>query len=146
MLKRFFITWVTHNSRYSERMKLYKIEKEEWFFLDFEDRKIMYNLISKKLEEKGKKNFTLNVLSDHIHLVILYDEEKLSKFVWEIKWWVSFDFSRLKSFSEKWFWKGTKIWAKWFSKTFINTDEHYEKAIDYTLNNYEKHNIKNILL
>ena len=27
MLKKFFITWVTHNSRYSERMKLYKIEK-----------------------------------------------------------------------------------------------------------------------
>ena len=145
MIKKFFITWVTHNSRYSERIKLYKIEKKEWFFLDFENRKIMYNLIFKKLEEKGKKNFTLNVLSDHIHLVLLYDEEKLSKFVWEIKWAVSFEFSRLKQFSEKWLWKWNKVWAKWFSKTFINTDEYYEKAIQYTLENHKKHEIESIL-
>jgi REP element-mobilizing transposase RayT len=145
MLKRFFITWVTHNSRYSERMKLYKVEKKEWFFLDFNDRLLIYNLISKKIEEKWKKDFTLNVLSDHVHLVILYDENKLSKFIWEIKWWVSFEFSRLKNFSKIWDWKWNKIWAKWFSKTFLNTDEHYEKAIDYTINNSEKHNIENII-
>ncbi len=145
MLKRFFITWVTHNSRYSERMKLYKVEKQEWFFLDFDDRVLVYDLISQKLLKKWKKNFTLNVLSDHVHLVVLYDEEKLSKFVWEIKWWVSFEFSRIKRYSEQWFWKWNKIWAKWFSKIFLNTDEHYEKAIDYTLENHKKHEIESIL-
>ncbi len=144
MLKRFFITWVTHNSRYSERMKLYKVEKQEWFFLDFDDRVLMYDLIFQKLLKKWKKNFTLNVLSDHVHMVILYEEEKLSKFIWKIKWGVSFEFSRVKRYSEQWFWKWNRIWAKWFSKTFLNTDEHYEKAIDYTLENHKKHKIENI--
>ncbi len=144
MLKQYFITWVTHNSRYSERMKLYKVEKNEWYFLEFEDRVLMYKLISQKIENKWIKNFTLNVLSDHIHLIIMYDDEKLSKFIWEIKWWVSFEYLRLKKISKLWDWKWNKIWAKWFSKTFLNNDEHYEKAINYTLENHIKHEIESI--
>jgi REP element-mobilizing transposase RayT len=144
MLKKLFITWVTHNSRYSERMKLYKVDKKEWYFLDFEDRILIYNLISKKIKNKWIKNFTLNVLSDHIHLVIMYDDEKLSKFIWELKWWVSFEFLRTKNISEKWDWKTNKLWAKWFSKTFLNNEEHYEQAIEYTLENHKKHEIKSI--
>ena len=144
MLKKLFITWVTHNSRYSERMKLYKVEKKEWYFLDFEDRILIYDLITKKIKNKWIKNFTLNVLSDHIHLVIMYDDEKLSKFIWELKWWVSFEFLRTKNISEKWDWKINKLWAKWFSKTFLNNEEHYEQAIEYTLENHKKHEIKSI--
>ena len=145
MIKKFFITWVTHNSRYSDRMKLYKVEKKEWFFLNLEDRKLMYKLISDKIEDKWIKNYTLNVLSDHIHLVIIYDDEKLSKFIWEIKWAVSFKFSKIKNFSNKWDWKWIKIWAKSFSSTFLNDWESYEKAINYTLENHTKHNIENII-
>jgi len=118
MLKKFFITWGTHNSRYSDRMKLYKVEKKEWFFLNLEDRKLMYKLISDKIEDKWIKNYTLNVLSDHIHLVIIYDDEKLSKFIWEIKWAVSFEFSRIKKFSNKWDWKWIKIWANHLVQLF----------------------------
>ena len=144
MLKKLFITWVTYNSRYSERMEKYKVEKNEWYFLDFDDRILLYSLISKNLENKWIKNYTLNILSDHVHLVIIYDEDKLSKFIWELKWWISFKYLRIKEISEKWDWKWNKLWAKWFSKTYINTDEHYEKSIEYTLNNHEKHEIKSI--
>ena len=125
-------------------MKLYKVEKNEWYFLDFEDRVLIYELISKKIENQWIKNFTLNVLSDHIHLVIMYDDKKLSKFIWQIKWGVSFEYSRLKKISKSWDWKAVKIWAKWFSKTFLNNEEHYEKAINYTLENHIKHEIKSI--
>ena len=144
MLKKFFVTWVTHNSRYSERMKLHKVEKNDWYFFDFEDRILIYNLISTKIEKYWIKNYTLNILLDHVHLVIMYEEDKLSDFIWKIKWWVSFEYLRIKQISEKWDWKWNKIWAKWFSKTYINTEEHYEKAIEYTLNNHSKHEIESI--
>lgn len=144
MRKRLFITWVTHNSRYNERMKLLKIEKFEWYFLDEEDRILIYNLIYKKINKEWIKDFTLNVLSDHIHLVIMYEENNLPEFIRKIKWAVSFQYSRIKNFWLLWEWRKNKIWARWFSKTYLDTEEYYEKAIKYTLENHEKHEIKNI--
>ena len=126
-------------------MKLLKIERQEWYFLDDEDRILIYNLILEKLKKEWIANFTLNVLSDHVHLVLIYEENKLSEFIRKIKWWVSFQYSRIKKFSWKWEWRQNKIWARWFSKTYLDTEEHYEKAIKYTLENHEKHNNKNIL-
>lgn len=144
MRKRLFITWVTHNSRYNEKMKLLKLKKSEWCFLNDKDRILIYNLICTKLEKECIKNFTLNVLSDHIHLVFMYEENNLSEFIRKIKGSVSFNYSKIKKFSEKWGWRQSKIWARWFSKTYLDNDEHYEKAIKYTLENHQKHEIKSI--
>ena len=144
MKKSLFITWVTHNSRYNERMKLLKIEKKEWYFLDYEDRILMYNLIHEKIISEWIKDFTLNVLSDHIHLLFVYEENDLSNLIKNIKWSVSFQYSRIKGFSEKWEWSQTKIWARGFSITYLDTQEHYEKALNYTISNHEKHWIENI--
>ena len=145
MRKNIFITWVTYNSRISERMIKYKVNKCEWYFFYKEDRIIIYNLISEKLLEEWIRKFTLNVLSDHIHLVLMYEENNLSEFIRKIKWYVSFKYTRIKKFWESWEWRKNKIWAKWFSKTYLDTDEHLEKAIKYTIDNHNKHEIKNIL-
>ena len=98
----------------------------------------------KKIEKLGIKNFTLNVLSDHVHLLVTYEENNLSKFIQNIKWSVSFYYSKLKWFSKKWEWAQSKLWARWFSITYLDTEEYYEKAIEYTINNHDKHWIKNI--
>jgi len=125
-------------------MKLLKIEKSEWYFLDTEDRVFIYNLIFDKLIDEWIKDFTLNVLSDHVHLVLMYEENNLSELIRKIKWFVSFRYSREKQFWIEWEWRQNKIWARWYSKTYLDTEEHYEKAIEYTENNHEKHGIKNI--
>jgi len=145
MKKYFFITWVTHNSRYSEKMSMLKLKKQEWYFLNVEDRIFIYKLISEKLEKEWIKNFTLNVLSDHIHLVFMCEESELSEFIRKLKWAVSFKFLREKWFSKSWDWRNNKLWSRWFSKTYLDTEEHLEKAIKYTLENHEKHEIENIL-
>jgi len=144
MRKRLFVTWVTHNSRYNEKMKLLKLEKSEWYFLCDEDRILIYNLICEKLEKEGIKDFTLNVLSDHIHLVLMYEENNFSKLIKNIKWAVSFKYSRIKGFSKSGDWIQNKIWARWYSITYLDDDEHYKKAIKYTLENHQKHEINNI--
>ena len=145
MRKTLFITWVTHNSRYSERMKKYKVEKKEWIFFDTKDRIFIYELISEKLEKEWIKNFSLNILSDHVHLVLIYEENNLSKLIKNIKGSTSFYYSKAKKLTKKWEWIQNKIWAKWFSKTYLDTEEYIEKVIRYTLENHNKHKIENIL-
>jgi len=144
MQKKLFITWVTHNSRYNEKMKLLKLEKKEWYFLDDNNRIFIYNLIYEKIKKEWIKNFTLNVLSDHVHLVLFYEKNNLSKLIKNIKWSVSFKYSKIKWFSRTWKWVQNKIWAKWYSITYLDTEEHHKKAIKYTLKNHEKHQINNI--
>ena len=112
MRKRLFITWVTHNSRYNEKMKLLKIEKSEWYFLDTEDRVFMYNLIFDKLNNEWIKDFTLNVLSDHVHLVLMYEENNLSELIRKIKWFVSFKYSREKEFWTEWEWRQNRLYKR----------------------------------
>ncbi len=53
MKKKLFITWVTYNSRYSERMEKFKVEKQEGYLLSDENRVKVYNLIIKKLEQEN---------------------------------------------------------------------------------------------
>ena len=144
MKKLFFITWVTHNSRHNEKMKLLNVWQKEWYFLNDENRVIIYNLISSKINNEWIKNFTLNVLSDHIHLVLMYEENELSEFIRKVKGSVSFNYSKMNNFTETWDWRQNKIWARWFSKTYLDTEQHYEKSIKYTLENHNKHNILNI--
>ena len=144
MKKLFFITWVTHNSRHNEKMKLLKVWNKEWYFLEDKNRVLLYNIIFNKIIKNWIKNFTLNVLSDHIHLVFMYEENDISEFIRKIKGGVSFEYSKIKKFSENWEWIQNKIWARWFSNTYLDTDEHYEKAIEYTLSNHIHHKISNI--
>jgi hypothetical protein len=42
-------------------------------------------LIVEKLKKENILEFTLNVLSDHIHLVFMYEENNLSKLIKNIK-------------------------------------------------------------
>ena len=144
MRKRLFITWVTHNSRHNEKMKLLKVWQKEWYYLDDTNRILIYNLICDKLKSEWIKEFTLNVLSDHVHLVLMYEENNLSKLIKNIKWAVSFKYSKLKWFTKSWDWVQNKIWARWYSITYLDNDEHYSKAIKYTLDNHIKHEINNI--
>ena len=144
MRKRLFVTWVTHNSRYNEKMKSLKLEKSEWYFLDDEARVLIYDLINNKLDREWIKAFTLNILSDHVHLVLMYEENDLSEFIRKVKWAVSFEYFKSKKYSEKWLWRQNKLWARGFSKTYLDTQEHYDKAIKYTLENHKKHEIKSI--
>ncbi len=144
MKKRFFITWVTHNSRYSEKMWLLKLKKKEGYFLNFENRVFLYKLIIEHLDKYDVKYFALNILSDHVHLIIEYWEKQLPELIRKIKWGVSFNYCRKNNISQSWDGKINKLWARWYSTTFINTEEQFYKAIEYTKNNHIKHDIENI--
>jgi hypothetical protein len=74
----------------------------------------------------------------------MYEENNLSKLIKNIKWAVSFYYNKMRWFTQKWNWVQNKIWARWFSKTYLDSEEHWQKAINYTLENHQKHEIKSI--
>ncbi len=127
-------------------MKLLKLKKSEWYYLNYEDRILIYNLINEELEKNWYKNYILNVLSDHIHLVLYAEEYDLAELVRKLKAAVSFRYSKIKKYTQKWEWRQSKIWARWYSKTYLDIDEHYNKAVKYTLENHTKHNIDSIYI
>jgi len=125
-------------------MKSLKLKKQQWYFLDLEDRILLYNMLQESLDNNHVDYYALNVLSDHIHVVLEYDPAMLADLVQKIKWGVSFQYTWLKNIQEPWEWRKNKIWARWYSMTYIDSEEHFSKAIHYTLNNHIKHEIEDI--
>ena len=145
MEKNIFLTWVTRNSRISERMIKYKISRWDPIIFELERRKFIFDSLKEKLNDEQIKYYALNVLSDHVHLVCTCDIQKISLLIQNLKWYSSFMFSKKYNFSKKGKWKQTKIWAQWYSITYLNTQNHLDKAIEYTISNHDKHKLENIL-
>jgi hypothetical protein len=81
-----FITFVTHNSRISERMVVYGVEKGEPLIFSAEDQLFIAEKIAEAIKRYGLFVITFNVLPDHIHLVILAKTEKeLGEYIRKIK-------------------------------------------------------------
>ena len=90
------------------------------------------------------KILAINILPDHVHLIIKSEEENIPEIIRNLKWYSSFMLSRYLRLSEKWNWRQVKIWAKHNSKTIITNEEHLNTSIKYVLNNHIKHDVKTI--
>jgi hypothetical protein len=87
-----FITFVTHNSRISERMVSYGVETGEPLIFSAEDQLFIAEKIAEAIKRYSLSVITFNVLPDHIHLVILAKTEKgLGEYIRKIKGFTSFE-------------------------------------------------------
>ena len=84
-LKAWHITTATHNSRYSERMRDYKVATGEAEWIDEEDEIIITKAISKIVKEDGLTVIEYNICGDHLHLLLVCEAEETSKIVGKIK-------------------------------------------------------------
>ena len=136
--KFFHITWVTHNSRVSERMIKYKIEKCEWVYLSDEHEIKITWFIKDIVKEDNLKVSAYNICKDHIHLLLLCNEEKLSNIVRKVKWKSS---QRFKEYL--WVDKEEKnyLWAQKYNKSFIENEVNFNEVVKYIKYNREKHGL-----
>ena len=139
------MTWVTYSSRVSERMIQYKVRKWEGVFLDVGKRKFIYKLLLWKLQEEEITYYALNVLSDHVHLIACIENNEIEEIVRKLKWFSSFKISKDFLYSESWVGRQNKIWWKWYSLTYLNTQMHLDTAVKYVNDNHLKHWVENIL-
>ncbi len=84
-MKAWHITTATHNSRYSERMRDYKVATGEAEWIDEEDEIIITKAISKIVKEDGLTVIEYNICGDHLHLLLVCEAEETSKIVGKIK-------------------------------------------------------------
>ncbi len=140
-LKAFHITWVTHNSRVSERMIRVHANKGKPFEMDVPMRDMIVGYLENKIIEMKQqiRVLALNVLPDHVHMLMVCGEEEVTETVRKLKGYSSHELCRELKLSVAGGGKQNKIWAKSFSKTNIKSQQHLFEAIEYINNNHKKH-------
>jgi type I restriction-modification system DNA methylase subunit/REP element-mobilizing transposase RayT len=134
----FHITWVTHNSRTSQRMIDHKVQKGDTYWLEGEEEIQVAKSIKAMVEQDGLNVMALNLCGDHVHLLLVCEEEEIPNIVRKLKGKSS---QELKEFLQIPKEEQFTLWAQKFSTTYINSDEQLRNAIDYIRNNRFKHEL-----
>ncbi len=141
------ITWVTHNSRTSERMKQYKVEKGEWVYLDSEAELLITWYIADIVQADNIPVLAYNICADHVHILLVCAQEEIPDIVRRLKWKSAYMYNKgvnpLVEDEDPNYSDGTKyhLWAQKYHSEEIISDEQLANTIEYIENNREKHEL-----
>jgi REP element-mobilizing transposase RayT len=79
------ITTATHNSRYSQRMFDNHVKVGEAIWLSEKEERIISETIANIAEKDNLKILAYNICGNHMHLLLICEENKLPKIVQKIK-------------------------------------------------------------
>jgi REP element-mobilizing transposase RayT len=134
----YHVTWVTHNSRVSQRMIDYHIKKEAGIRLDEKAERKVTEIIAGIVLDKKYTVYAYNICRDHVHMVIECEENKVSDMVRQIKGKSS---QLYKEYLGKVSHNPFHLWAQKFNKWVVQSDEQLRNTIEYIMNNREKHGL-----
>ena len=141
-LQAIHVTWATHNSRISERMIRTHVKVGEPVWMTNEMRNLTVEVLEKKIIELELRVLALNVLGDHVHLLLVCNPDKLEDIIRQLKGFSSFRLCRELKLSVAGDGKQNKLWASGFSDTKIRDEHHLSETISYIENNHIKHGIE----
>ena len=128
----YHVTWVTHNSRVSQRMIDYHIKKEMGILLDEKSEMKITEIIAGIVREKNYTVYTYNICRDHVHMLIgIAPHISVSRAVQYLKGKSSHkllsEYARLR----KRYW-GQHLWARgyWVATSGNVTDEVWKRYIE----------------
>lgn len=142
------ITWATHNSRISEKARLYgkSIGKPVW--LELEGEKLVTKTIYEIALMDGLKIHAFNICGDHVHLILESDFEKIQRIIQKLKAvsarthniWAGYTVLSNESSTDC---KGTQfhLWARKYSIISIKSESQYWNTLKYIVNNRKKHGL-----
>ncbi|WP_233901635.1 Eco57I restriction-modification methylase domain-containing protein, partial [Tenacibaculum piscium] len=139
--KLYLVTFVTHNSRISDRMMEFnppKFVKElQPFYFKNEDYSKIIDLIASGIQKYKISTVQFTVLPDHTHLLVSEEDEKiLTEQIRKLKGYTSFEFQRYKNWDKS----ENNLWAQKFHKKEIDIEVNkIASVISYIENNLEKH-------
>ncbi len=137
----YLITWVTHNSRISERMVKFGVKKGSPVIFNEAMRTAVFKWIKEKIGKENYRALELNVLDDHVHLVLACNENELDGIVRNLKGYSSYLLGRQLNLSVEGEGRKSKIWGVGYSHTWLQSERHIENALEYVRNNLLKHNL-----
>lgn len=90
----FMITWVTHNSRVSERMIKYGVKRGESIQLNIDDEILIMGIIRDIVIADRLKVISMNICMDHVHMIIVCGYEERDGIVKKLKGRSAYEFFR----------------------------------------------------
>lgn len=150
----FHVVLTTHNSRTSQRMIKYKVEAGLSKELNLEEEIILTRVMGKIIKENSFHCLAYNVCMDHVHLLLVCEQEELPVIVKTIKGKSSFLFfhsglategdDKNKLWSQKFFRANLDVWG--LSQTTNQPGYYYKSTylantMSYIENNRLKHKL-----
>lgn len=81
----YHVTWVTHNSRVSQRMIDHNVQKEQGVRLNEKAEIKITEMINSIVWENKFTVYAYNICRDHVHMLIECEENEISNVVRQIK-------------------------------------------------------------
>ncbi|OFX28358.1 MAG: hypothetical protein A2X08_10795 [Bacteroidetes bacterium GWA2_32_17] len=151
--KAFHITTATHDSRTSQRMIDYKVREKrdnglspnaQSVWLELEDEVLITKTVAEIIKEDKLNVISYNICGDHIHLLLVCEEEEVSKIVGKIKGKTSraYHFNKginplVQSEGEK----SISLWTQKFGCNEIKDETQLWNTIEYIRTNRQKHEL-----
>jgi type I restriction-modification system DNA methylase subunit/REP element-mobilizing transposase RayT/predicted type IV restriction endonuclease len=130
-----FVTFVTHNSRISERMVTLGIKTDSPLVFASDDQILIAEQILEACQKYQIAVVACNVLPDHVHMIIAAEtEDELNESVRKIKGYSSYAFQKERRWES-----GQHVWAQKFHGELIPDEKALAQIIEYVLNNHLKH-------
>jgi REP element-mobilizing transposase RayT len=139
-LEVFLVTWVTHNSRVSERMIDFGVKKGATVVLSKKEEVYITKTISNIVNEKKLRILAYNICRDHVHIVIVCIPKELKNIIKVLKGKTAYELNKYRQ--ERGFVSYKHVWAQKFNRRFLETEESIYNAIEYVERNRSKHNLK----
>ena len=149
----FLVTWVTHNSRVSERMVKLEIQKGNPVLLGKKAESSITRSIGNIVRADKLKVLSYNICRDHIHIVLVCAEDELTNIVRKLKS-VSAREHNIAMGVTNGKDKGAsplvsnsrgetqnRLWAQKFNRSLIYSDDGLANAIGYVNENRLKHRL-----
>ncbi len=138
MAELWHVTLVTHNSRYSERMKKYKVKTGQAFWLEPGDEVKLCRIFRSIVERYSMKVHRLNICGDHVHILLETEDNMLTDTVKTIKSLSSLKYKRSLGLEAN---EKFHLWAQKFNRQLVDTQDYLETATNYIASNRLKHGL-----
>lgn len=135
-LRAWFITFVTHNTRRSERMRKNNIMLcESVIFSESQEMEITKYILQVK-NENSLKILAYNICQDHVHLILVCENAERNNIVRKIKSKSTYLYKVNNNIKEQ-----LTLWAQKYNYMHVENDEALVNMCEYVINNRTKHNL-----
>jgi len=135
-LRAWLITFVTHNTRCSERMRKHNIKLGTPVIFSTEQEIEITKWILQIKQENNLKILAYNICRDHLHMILVCEEVERDNIIRKIKSKSTYLYKINHKIS-----KELHIWAQKYNYKHIKNDEALEDMYNYVINNRIKHEL-----
>ena len=132
----YHITWVTHNSRVSERMITYHVAVGEPLLLTPSDEVEIAEFILRTILKNKLCVLAYISCVDHIHMVLVCHENKRDRIVGRLKTEATQRYKSKHNISSEF-----HLWGQKYDYMLIEDDDYLANTIDYIRFNRRWHNL-----